>query len=58
MKAGCKHKLECPVFDKWLEILAVEGLTTKERRDLNFSESSEKEDECVCRAAVIKPGSE
>ena len=38
---GCKHN--SAQLDRWLEILAVEGLTLKERCDLNFSVSSEEE---------------
>ena len=34
---GCKHKSS--QFDKWLEILAVEDLTMKERGNLNLSEN-------------------
>ena len=46
--AGCKHNTAR--LDKWLEILAVEGLARK-NGDLNFSESSKEEDQSVNRAA-------
>ena len=50
--AGCKH--DSARFDRWLEILAVEDLTSEERWP-NFSESSEEEDGWDHRAA-LSPG--
>ena len=53
--AGWKHN--SARLDKWLEILAVEGLNRK-NGDLNFRESSEEEDQSVNQAACVKPESE
>ena len=50
--AGCKH--DSARFDRWLEILAVEDLTSEERWP-NFSESSKEEDGWDNRAALY-PG--